>query len=516
VTHRVYLKCDVCGSIILTRTQIGHLEEHPIRIHCAKCGILISGEFHQNPDVPQFTMSFENATVIPMQDPDYYIEISGEFLTEKIRPFDKSEDVFQLPPFFKSMYSMGGFIESGDENAFSKFANNYMEFLGFIKKDWPYIRRIHELWISGNHNYLAQQMRDHLSPDIFPLNNNLEYLRGIHQLFLLGFRSALPSNFYQETTHAIWNGTNEVATANLAGYKALTEFFNDNGYFEQYEKRVLKILNGFVEKYPFFITALGLENYATKPDLVRSGTTTVSFEDVKYYYLECFEAIGEIMALVVAYNNLKYRNDCFKMANSSFKTVKTLQDFISMRNKGNKLLFCTNSESFYNLMGLEADNDLRNAIGHDSYTYDGVNQVISYFSSGQLGKGDVQTIYLIEFIQKTINLFYVLVALIELLYQTRKYYYILHGITPISPEMLNNLQRKIGRNEPCPCGSKRNVVVSTNNIRLKTRLNLGGFSYAQNSERSMKWNRKRCMSSRKRPMRTILTRKSISTSCRII
>ena len=186
-----------------------------------------------------------------------------------------------------------------------------------------------------------------------------------------------------------------------------------------------------------------MEYYDVKPDLVRNGTTTVSFEDVKYYYLECFEAIGEIMALVVAYNNLKYRNDCLKMAESSFEKVKTLKDFISMRNKGHKLSFCMNAESFYNLMGLEVDNGLRNAIGHDSYTYDGVNQVISYFPSGQLGKGDAQTIYLIEFIQKTINLFYVLVALIELLYQTRKFYYVLHGMTPISPEVFNKPKRKI-------------------------------------------------------------------------
>lgn len=453
MTHRVYLKCDVCGSIILTRTQIGHLEEYPIRIHCAKCGILISGEFHQNPAVPQFEISFENATEVPMQDPDYYIEISGELLTEKIRPFNKTEDEFQLPPFFKSMNSMGGLRELSDENAFSKFANNYMDFLHFIKSDWFYIRRIHELWISGNHNYLAQQMRHYLPPDKFPLNNDLEYLRGIHQLFLLGFRSVLPNDFYQKTTQSIWNGINEVAKVNLPGYKLLTEFFNDNGYLDQYENRVLKILNGFVEKYPFFITTMGLQYYEVKPDLVRNGTTTVSFEDVKYYYLECFEAIGEIMTLVVAYNNLKYRNNCFKMADSSFTQVKTLQDFISMRNKGNKLLFCTNTESFYNLVGLEVDNGLRNAIGHDSYSFDGVNQVIGYFSSGQLGKGDKQTIYLIEFIEKTIDLFHMLVALIELLYQTRKSYYVLHGITPISPEVFNKPKRKIGRNEPCPCGS---------------------------------------------------------------
>ena len=50
---------------------------------------------------------------------------------------------------------------------------------------------------------------------------------------------------------------NETAKVNPPGYKLLTEFFNDNGYLDNYENRALKILNGFVEKYPFFITARG-------------------------------------------------------------------------------------------------------------------------------------------------------------------------------------------------------------------------------------------------------------------
>ena len=453
MTHRTYIKCEVCGSVILVRTQVGYLHKHPIRIHCAKCGILISGSFVQEPDIPQFNITFENATEVEMQEPNYYIEVAGELLTSKIRSFEKGEDDYQLPPFFNALNAMGS-NRKDEAETFSKFNRDYLIFLDFIENGWPFIRRLHEIWLSDNHEFLAEQMRDKLPTDIFPLNNDLEYLCGIHQLFLIGFRSVLPKDFYDYTTKSIWNNIEDVIRANSDGYNTLTEFFHDNGLLTEYEERVLKVLNSFVDKYSFFITAIGLESYTTSPDLSKNGTTTVSFEDVKHFYLECFEAIGEIIAIVLAYNNLKYRSDPFKMPDSSFETVITLQDFMDMRNKGNKITFLSSDEVFNNILALDTDNGLRNAVGHDSYSYDGVSQIITYYSSGKKGKGDSDKIYLIEFIQKALGQFYTIIVLIELLYQTRKFYYVQHGIIPISSDVFAQRQkRKVGRNEPCPCGS---------------------------------------------------------------
>lgn len=451
MTHRIYIKCAVCGSIILTRTQIGWLPKHPIRIHCAKCGILISGAFVQDPNIPQFKITFENAIEVHMQEPNYYIEISGELLTSKIRLFEKGKDEYQIPPFFNALQGMR---RDGDETqAFQKFSRDYLTFLQFIESDWPFIRRLHEIWLSGNHEYLSEQMRDKLPPDQFSLNNDLEYLRGIHQLFLIGFCSVIPKNFFEYTTKSIWSNISDMVRVNPDGYFALTEFFYDNNLLNEYEDRVLKVLNSFVEKYPFLIMTIGLESYPATPDLSRNGTTTVSFDDVKHFYLECFEAIGEIIAIVIAYNNLKYRNDPFIMPNSSFKDIKNLQDFLNMQNKGHKIKFLNSNEIFNNLISLDNDNGLRNAIGHESCSYDGVSQTISYYSSGKKGKGEQKRIYLIEFIQKVLKQFYTIVVLIEILYQTRKYYYVQHGIMPVCPDAFKQQKRKIGRNEQCPCGS---------------------------------------------------------------
>jgi hypothetical protein len=125
-----------------------------------------------------------------------------------------------------------------------------------------------------------------------------------------------------------------------------------------------------------------------------------------------------------------------------------------MQNKGHKIKFCETNEIFNSILLPEIDNGLRNAIGHGSYTYDGVNQIISYFSSGRNDKGELEQIYLVEFIKKEWNMFHTIINLFELLYQTRKLYYVLHGIVPINPKVFEqDKKRKIGRNEPCPCGS---------------------------------------------------------------
>jgi hypothetical protein len=307
MTVREFIKCEVCGSVIMVRTQAGWLPGHPVRIHCAKCGILISGECIQDQENAGFRVRFENAVQIEPESSkvDYYIEVSGELLTSKIRSFNGENDEYLPPPFFETLWA----INEEDHKSFSKFKGDVLQFLYFINNDWPFIRRLHELWISKKFDYLPSQIRDYLPSDVFPLNNELEYLRGIHQLFLIGFKPVLPKDFFNTITKSIWGNISDIAKTNPKGYIGLTEFFVEKGLLDNYESRILEMLKSFVDKYPFFITAIGLEYYKEKPDLINKGTTTTSFEDIKHFYLDCFETIGEIITLIVSYNNLKYRND---------------------------------------------------------------------------------------------------------------------------------------------------------------------------------------------------------------
>lgn len=106
VVHREYLKCNVCGNIIALRTQIGWLEQYPVRIYCGKCGILIEGSAfidHENSD---FSLEFLNASIMrsnPMPVPDFVMEASGELLTDKMQACENGELPENFSPFLKTM-----------------------------------------------------------------------------------------------------------------------------------------------------------------------------------------------------------------------------------------------------------------------------------------------------------------------------------------------------------------------------------------------------------------------------
>ena len=45
-----------------------------------------------------------------------------------------------------------------NEEAFLEFMKNAIGFLNACKEDWPTIRRIHELWLRGDTQYLTQEV----------------------------------------------------------------------------------------------------------------------------------------------------------------------------------------------------------------------------------------------------------------------------------------------------------------------------------------------------------------------
>lgn len=454
---RSFVKCDVCNSVIVVRTQIGWLDEHPIRIHCGKCNTLIKGKCSIDQENAGYNIEFNDCDVLLYEEGmhiDFYIEVSGELLTAKIRPYNKGNDEYLPSPYLNSFRAMDIY---GDES-FLEFNKNMNQFIDFIKHDWSFIRRIHDLWLDGKQNYLSDQMRNHLTKELYPLDSEFENLRGLHQLFLNGFQPVLPASFYDKISPKIFESLRSLTQPDPSEYKKLVAFFDTNGLFHEYEYKIFRILNDFVDKYLFFVTASGVELYTNPIDLNMEGTASVTFDDIRHFYLDCYETIGDLVTLVIAYNNLKYRGSYQIMDGAIIPSIKSLDDVINkMSNKGNKLKFCETDEFFNELIELESDNDLRNAIGHGSWKYDGMNQIVTFYSSGSIGKGTEQKIYLIEFILKTLRQFKSILILSELLYQTRKLSYVYKGAITAIPSYYNKIAspqfNNVSKNSLCPCGS---------------------------------------------------------------
>ena len=73
---------------------------------------------------------------------------------------------------------------------------------------------------------------------------------------------------------------------------------------------VNKVYDEFMTVYQRLIPALALQ-YCKDNSFAfeHEGSTTSSFDSVKQFYLDVYEALGNLMIIPVALNNIKYRSD---------------------------------------------------------------------------------------------------------------------------------------------------------------------------------------------------------------
>lgn len=424
MTVRQVVQCEVCKTRTLLRTLLGWLPKHPIRIPCGKCGVLIQGTATLDP--PNFKFDFVNGKSIEGEESEYYLECSGELLTEKLSTRDAvSRESSMISPFIKAVMDMG-------QDNYQEFKAQTLRFLAAIEYGWPQVDRANQLWIGGQAKFLKREVHKFLPKDAFPMTNRLEQARGVHQLNLLFTLPIRDSALFDITTDFL--GTEIAAFAPLPNFKLLVKHFGEHLLMD-YSKRFHRTLQRFVGNFSFLIPALSLSfapNVAnTYPK--QKGMTTTGFEDIKQFYIDAYEDALEILVLVVALNNLKHRGDFTRMK-SVRRDVTTLSDFGGLT-KGSRLPFFDGSEDFDRL-AMALNSGIRNAIGHSSYVYDGATQLIRYYPKGKLGEGREETMYLVEFAQLCCNVFQTHILLNEVVYKIETIYRMIKGTKPTDPAVL--------------------------------------------------------------------------------
>ena len=399
------------------RLQVGWLDDHPLRIPCGRCGILIFGTAFFDQKKAGLRYEIKNASSIDESNPDFYIEASAELLTEKLRPH-KGPYHWSPPPFFQNLWAMGN-------EHYSDFKGRALQFLALCKTEWPTVRRVNELWLKGQHSYLRDQLRNYLPEKQFPLTNIAELLRGVHQLNLLFVWPLLDSTRFDRATKTLFKILPLLAQKYSKSLTELVAHFEESGLLLSFEEKILRRIGHLVETFKFLLPVLALRFYEKRPRnlFTQKGTTTSSVDDVKSFYSDSFEELLDIAILHCAYNNLSHRGSFRSMA-SKRKDIVTLAD-LQAKAKGDRLQFVTDKERFDFLFRPGVDNRLRNALAHASYSYDAVTQRISYYPSGVQGKGECKKIYLMNLLERCWDAFLITIDYAELIYQTRKLYYVL-------------------------------------------------------------------------------------------
>lgn len=439
MVFNTFIKCQVCGCITRVRLQVGWQEEHPIEVACGKCGISLSGSVKIRQDRPGLSFSFDNADDVQDEDADYIVECSGEFPTAKQAEAADLEGLV-ITPFIRYINCM-------------KTDESYEEFVQAVSKlnetakKWKSYKRILNL-AKNKSEYLTQEIQKEFSGYYFQCRDESEILRAVHMIEVHGLYSALRKDILDDISFSAG-----ILKMDSAQTNSLVDFLNshDGFHLEELQELIYKVYDEFMMVYQRLIPALAIQYCKDDSfDFEREGSTTSSFDNVKQFYLDAYEALGNLMIIPVALNNIKYRSDINSM-NPIENNVNSLEDYIKLT-KASRYHLCLDSEVYTGFLKILVNAKLRNAIGHNDVEYNSVDQLITYIPNPK-DRTKKRTEYLLEFENEAMRMFQGILGISEYLYRLRELALIYDGKIPFMVQERENWRKKIGRNEPCPCGS---------------------------------------------------------------
>ena len=171
---------------------------------------------------------------------------------------------------------------------------------------------------------------------------------------------------------------------------------------------------------------------------------------VKQFYLDVYEALGNILILPVALNSIKFRGNFKKVKPGLERRVNSLDDFFGL-SKANRYHLCDSEEIYTEYLQVIINAKLRNAIGHNDVKYDAISQQITYIPDPK-DRLKSRTEYLLEFENEALHLFQAILVIAEYLYKIKEFALIDKGHRPAELGMPSK-KLKTGRNDLCPCGS---------------------------------------------------------------
>lgn len=442
--------CPICGKKTYMRIEDGgYLKEYPIRFNCMNCRALIKGTYNISmpgqKGLQLFNAKVENcdvdSTTHIMCNADYVVEISGELPCAKVKEFDG-----KLPkgtPFINATDQVD-MIDRIDR--LSYFAKNMEEW-----KAWRSIA--FQLLDEGSTDYISEALKNKMGDYSYKCDN---YLKALH---------CLQEVVQEETKYIFYPDEQDESIANLIANLAridreeLHRFVEKKGgvdtLISDYRK-IIDVFSSFMEIYPNILPAETYLRYTKKsPNL---GIATCSFEDIKSYYQDAYEALLALLYIPVCLDNILQRGkyDSFdanitEFVNSNeYRGVKgpDYVRFIRLDN-GKKLEFVNYAEDIQKALNVPADKDLRNGIGHNNYKYNSLTQTIITYDLKKRNKVRFQG-SLIETAEDCIGLARASVVMAEILLFILRQEVRSDGLhSAIHPRFY----KKVEQNDKCPCGS---------------------------------------------------------------
>jgi len=439
-----FIKCAACSTLIRLRSQIGYYNI-PFNFCCHECKSHIHGEVAIDQEKLRIDYKINNSIKVEAdrEQAHYVVELSAEFPTRKMCKHDNDALDSMITPFIRNMQFIGG-IEDSD-----KLLRRVMSFSGYCSNTWIELKSYFELFWNNKIDILAPKLKD--IAEHFIIKNQLDASTATHQLLIMGIGSALPPD-----TIKSYMTIGSRLLMDKANFNELDRFVSVLAdRFVNIEKKAIKLIDEFSKIYSQLIPVMVLHHAGTfdRVDKDIYGIMTANYDAVNSFYANSFEWILENIDIIIGLNNIEVRGGYDKM-----KGKATYQAMLDFRSKINRLDHLDLSEPYSKILKL--DNKVRNAIAHFDNEIDNLSQKIIY-TNKSAGKTSIAEIYFIDLALLCIENFEYVCYILELVYNLRKIAFIREGMIPNvkapipvgSSVSRRTSNKKVGRNDPCPCGS---------------------------------------------------------------
>lgn len=435
MTVNYFIKCPVCESVTRMRSPAGYIYSTPVRIHCGSCNTLLSGEFISDNEKIKAYYKPCNCESIITRDYDYYGEASGELLCAKIIPQKSNIDETPIPrmsPVFAFMEAI-----SAEERA---AYINYACYAGEWSKNIDKNRVKYDLYLNKKYELLKVKYADEALRYGYDLNDNVYQYIYFSMFYDCGgiFKKVELKKKLNDINYHFYH----LDKVPLNLYLDVLE--NDNR-IERAEEKLYTAFLEFQKIAPNIMPAIGATYYEYPNDIdnTAEGLTTCTFEDISRFYQDTFEVLSEFCDIVIGLDNIENRNDF-----DVFQNKLDMKKFREQK-KGNRIKFFDTAEFFAKSFNLDSDsNDLRNAIGHKNYNYNGISQEIIYAPKG--ASAETRSKYLLDVALECVSLMKSVYILLFYIYELKRYLSLKQGkVSLLYPLFYKHIRSQ----NHCACGS---------------------------------------------------------------
>lgn len=439
MTVNYFIKCPVCGRVTRMRTPAGYIYSTPVRIHCGNCNTLLTSEFiSDNEKVKAYYVPGNCKEVFP-QNYDYYGEASGEILCRKIEFLPGTKEDLSNPPSLSPVFGFFRSMSEDDKNCFI----NYACYAHDLVEQWDLSQIKYNLFLSGKMELLKEKYEAEAEVLGYDFSSEFDIVRYIYYSFFFDCGGIFKKKEIKKILLEINDHFRHLDLVSLKNYIA---YLDENNRIASIQTKLFEIMFSYIKIVKNLIPAVCANLYddPTTIDTETLGLTTCSFEDIKNFYLDSYENLVECCDLVIGLDNIENRGSF-----DSFTNNLDMSTFIGQR-KGNRIKFLVNSEFFSQVFNISGNsNELRNAIGHNDFIYNGITQTIEYSVKN---KGENKTSYLLDAAMESVRLMQSAYILMFLLYEIQRYKL---RVERESIPMNSLLYSKTKNQSHCPCGSGR-------------------------------------------------------------